>query len=123
MDPAQAALQVGGEGIPPPAGAPLVLHVFPPPGFSNPEDFFYDPFLNNVEGDFAAACVFFIKHGHTVVVHNCPDPALFQWLFLGTTLQYLSSVPMSILSRRHALLQAAVNVTSHAASATVIAIP
>jgi hypothetical protein len=127
MDPAQAVLQVGGQGNPPPisppAGAPLILQVFPPPGSSDPEEFFYDPFANNVAGDFAAACVFFVKNGHNVVVHGCPDLDLFQQLFPGATLQYLSLVPPSILSRGHAILQAAVDTASHAVSATVVAVP
>jgi hypothetical protein len=122
MDHAQDVLQVGGEGIPPPAGTPLVLHVFPPPGFSDLEEFLYDPFPNNVAGDFAAACIFVIEHGHTIVVNNCLNPALFQRLFLGAMLQYLSLVLRSILSRGQALLQAAANAASHAASTTVIAV-
>jgi hypothetical protein len=86
MDPAQEVLQVGGEGIPPPASPPLALHVFHPPRSSDLEEFFYDPFPDNGTGDFAAACIFFIEHGHTVVVHDCPDWASFQRLFSGATL-------------------------------------
>ncbi len=127
MDPAQVVLQVGGQGIPPPvgppAGAPLVLQVFPPPGSSDPEEFLYNPFANNVAGDFAAACVFFVKNGHNVVAHGCPDPDSFQQLFPGTTLRYFSLVPPSILSRGHAILQAAVDVASNPASAMVVAVP
>jgi hypothetical protein len=43
----------------------------------------------------------FVKHGHRIIIHNSPDPAMFQRLSPGATLQYLSSVPGSVLSRGH----------------------
>jgi hypothetical protein len=60
---------------------PLVLQVSPLPGASNPDEFFYNPFANIESGDFAAACVFFIHNGHTVVYHKCLDAIAFQELF------------------------------------------
>jgi hypothetical protein len=60
---------------------PLVLQVSPLPGASDPDEFFYDPFINIESSDFAAARAFFIHNGHTVVYHECPYTIAFQELF------------------------------------------
>jgi len=83
-------------------GVPLVLQVsLIEPGM---DEFFYDPYANLEYDDFAAACVFFIHHGHVVVFHDCPDAIAFQELFPEVNIQYISSLPPGLLEEGHALL-------------------
>jgi hypothetical protein len=59
-------------------GGPFVLQVSPLPGSTDQEEFFYNPLADITQGAFAAAQIFFIKNGHKVVTHPCPDIAEFQ---------------------------------------------
>ncbi len=84
----------------PPAGSFLVLQVFP----LQPCGIFYNLFADDVAWDFAAAQVFFLKQDHSVVVHDCANPAAFQLLFPCVMLRNLSLLLASIISQGHIFL-------------------
>ncbi len=86
--------------------APMILQASPLPGTSNPEEFFYDPFANIEGGDFAVARAFFIRNGHTVIYHECPDTAAFQEIFPLASFCYLLSLPGGLIAKGFALLEA-----------------
>jgi hypothetical protein len=70
------------DGIPPlgaaiPIGPPMVLHVSPLPG-SNKREEFYDPAVDIVQGDLAAARAFFLQNVNVVNVIDSSDIATFQ---------------------------------------------
>ena len=77
-------------------GYPLVLQVSAPPDSNEPDEFFYDALANVQGGNFVAARAFFIRHGHTVVYHECPLLATFQTLFPGAAINSLSSLPVGL---------------------------
>jgi hypothetical protein len=66
MEPPQpSGAPMGGQlGIPPPSVVPLVLQVFPLPGLTDWEEFFYNRSPNTRHGPFAAAHAFFLEQGH-----------------------------------------------------------
>ena len=74
-------------------GSPLILQVSAPPGSDDPDEFFYDALADVHEGDFAAARAFFVRHGHTVVYHECPDLATFHTLFPGAAINLGCAFP------------------------------
>ncbi len=76
VDAPSAAPLTPKEGPPPigfPSIRPLILQVSPPPGSSDPEEYYYDPSPDVVQGFFAAAHAFFVTNGHEVTTINCPD--------------------------------------------------
>jgi hypothetical protein len=87
-------------------GTPLVLQVSPLPGSPGVNKFYYDTFGDVKSGDFAAARVFFIHQGHTVVFHDCPDAMAFQALYPLASIGYISSLPNFLINEGHLILQA-----------------
>jgi hypothetical protein len=86
---------------------PLVLQVSPLPGSSDPEEFFYDPSPDCLNGAFAAAQAFFLDNGHSNIVHDCPDVAAFQASHPGISLFPLADLPAPVFGRGYELLQEA----------------
>jgi hypothetical protein len=59
----------------------MVLQVSALAGSTNPDEFFYEPYAILESGNFVAARVVFIAHGHTVVFHECQNVVAFQQFF------------------------------------------
>ncbi len=89
-----------------PQGIPLVLQVPPLHGGSDPNEFFYNPFVDVKPGNFAAACAFFVHHGHIVVFHDCPNAMAFQNLYPLATTAYISLLPKGLIAKGYSLLKA-----------------
>ncbi len=98
----------------PPPIVPLILRAPPPPGLSDPEEFYYDPLPDVTCGSFAAACAFFLAHGHQAMMLECPDLDAFTAASPGAVVHPLSTLPTLVLSKGGQLLidQAAARLTS-----------
>jgi hypothetical protein len=84
---------------------PLVLQVSPLDAESSSVDeFFFDPFADVGIGNFAAALAFFVRRGHVVVFHECPDPIAFQEMFPSATIGYVLALPQGLLAEGHEIL-------------------
>ncbi len=74
---APSAMPLIPKEVPPPIGfppvRPLILHISPPPGLSNPEEYYYNPSPDVIQGSFTAAHAFFVSNSHEVTMINCPD--------------------------------------------------
>ena len=83
---------------------PLVLQVSPLDAESSSADeFFFDSFADVEIGDFAAALAFFVRHGHVVVFHECPNPIAFQEMFLSATIGYVLALLQGLLAEGHGI--------------------
>jgi hypothetical protein len=75
----------------PPPIVPLILHVSPPPGLSDLEEFYYD------SGTFVIAGTFFLAHGHQVTMLVCPDLDAFTAMSPGTVVRPISALPTLVV--------------------------
>jgi hypothetical protein len=73
---------------------PLILHVSPPPGLSDPAEFFYDLLHTVTHGSFAAACAYFLAHGHQVMTLKCLDLDAFIAALPGAVVCLVSTLPL-----------------------------
>ncbi len=83
----------------------LFLQISSLPGSSNLDELFYDPYATLESCNFAAACAFFIHHGHIVVYHDCPDAMAFQELYPSANIGYISSLPKGLHAEGHHILE------------------
>ncbi len=91
---------------PPPLVIPLVLQVFPLPGLSDLEEFFYDCSPDAHQGPFAAAHAFFLEQSYKEIVHNWVDIAAFQAACpFGTILCPLDDLPCRVFTGGYLKLQ------------------
>jgi hypothetical protein len=85
-------------------GVPLVLQISSLPRSSDSDKIFYNPYASLESGNFAAARVFFIHHGHIIVYHDCLDAMAFQDLYPSANIGYISSISKGLLAEgRHIL--------------------
>jgi hypothetical protein len=94
--------------MPPPIGfppvRPLILCISPPPGSSDPEEYYYDPLLDVIQGSFATAHAFFVTNGHEVTMIDCPDFNAFVVASHGAIVCRIAKLPVLVLSQGGQLL-------------------
>ncbi len=102
-----AQMQGGDPEVAPPQVVPLVLEVSPRPGSSDWEEYFYNASPDSHHGSFTSARTFFSAQGHTVVIHECPDIAVFQVAHpFVLALCPLADLPPHIFAEGYETLQA-----------------
>ena len=83
-------------------GIPLVLQVSPLDAESTKQDkFYYDPFADLKFSNFVTARAFFIRHGHVVVFHECPNTMAYQEMFPMATIGYILALPPGLIAKGH----------------------